>query len=82
MERGAVLLLTVAAFAAYIMGAATAGGYDVPPAYTNSWAVQVEGGSSAAEALAAKYGFINKGQVSSGVDRMDMAAASQEPHIL
>ena len=33
--------------------------------YTNSWAVSVKGGSSAADQLASKYGFINKGQVSS-----------------
>ena len=31
--------------------------------YTNSWAVEIEGGHSAAESLAVKYGFINKGQV-------------------
>ena len=31
--------------------------------YTNSWAVEIEGGHSAAESLAVRYGFINKGQV-------------------
>ena len=32
-------------------------------AYTNSWAVAVEGGAEAADQLAAKYGFANLGQV-------------------
>ena len=37
---------------------------DAPkPLYTNSWAVEIEGGHSVAENLAVKYGFINKGQV-------------------
>ena len=31
--------------------------------YANVWAVQVEGGSEEADALAKKYNFINKGQV-------------------
>lgn len=32
--------------------------------YTNSWAVEVrDGGSKAADALARKYGFENRGQV-------------------
>ena len=44
--------------------AAAAGRTGSPPLYTNSWAVQMDGGPSAAETLAAKYGFINKGQVS------------------
>ena len=35
-----------------------------PPLYTNAWAVEVEGGEKVADELAAKYGFINKGQVS------------------
>ena len=34
------------------------------PLYANVWAVEVEGGESAADALAAKYGFVNRGQVS------------------
>ena len=35
-----------------------------PPQYANVWAVQVEGGIEEADALAKKYNFINKGQVS------------------
>ena len=31
--------------------------------YANVWAVQVEGGSEEADALAKKHNFINKGQV-------------------
>ncbi len=31
--------------------------------YSNSWAVEVKGGHEAANALALKHGFINKGQV-------------------
>ena len=31
--------------------------------YANVWAVQVEGGSEEADALAKKHHFINKGQV-------------------
>ncbi len=34
-------------------------------AYTNSWAVAVEGGAEAADQLAAKYGFTNLGLVTS-----------------
>ena len=34
-------------------------------AYTNSWAVAVEGGAEAADQLAAKHGFTNLGMVSS-----------------
>ena len=33
--------------------------------YANVWAVQVDGGREEADALAKKYNFINKGQVSS-----------------
>ena len=33
------------------------------PLYTNTWAVEVEGGEKVADALAAKYGFTNKGKV-------------------
>ncbi len=36
-------------------------------AYTNSWAVAVEGGAEAADQLAAKYGFTNLGLVSSSL---------------
>ena len=31
--------------------------------YTNSWAVRVTGGAQEADALAAKHGLINRGQV-------------------
>lgn len=31
--------------------------------FTNRWAVEVLGGSAAADTLAKKYGFINMGQV-------------------
>ena len=34
------------------------------PSYTNVWAVEVEGGKQRADAVAKKYGFENKGQVS------------------
>lgn len=34
------------------------------PSYTNAWAVEVEGGKQRADAVAKKYGFENKGQVS------------------
>ncbi len=34
------------------------------PRYTNSWAVEVSGGSLAADELANKHGFVNLGQVS------------------
>jgi hypothetical protein len=36
---------------------------EAPPVYTNVWGVEVDGGRRAADALAEKYGFINKGQV-------------------
>ena len=42
------------------------------PVYTNSWAVKVEGGHSAADSLAAKHGFINKGQVKYYVHRLGL----------
>ena len=32
--------------------------------YTNSWAVEVNGGKEVADNIARKHGFINKGQVS------------------
>ena len=38
------------------------------PIYTNVWAVQVTGGEEEAEALAAKYGFVNNGPVRSAVN--------------
>ena len=34
-----------------------------PQAYTDSWAVEVQGGVEQADALAKKYGFVNMGQV-------------------
>ena len=34
------------------------------PSYTNVWAVEVEGGKGNADAVAKKYNFENKGQVS------------------
>jgi hypothetical protein len=40
---------------------------DAPPVYTNTWAVEVEGGKTEAEALAAKFGFNYIGQVSLGI---------------
>ena len=33
------------------------------PHYTNTWAVEVEGGKEQADAVAEKYNFVNKGQV-------------------
>ena len=44
--------------------AARSNGESAAPVYTNSWAVQVEGSEKEADALAAKYGFVNNGQVS------------------
>ena len=38
--------------------------HDAQPLYTNVWAVEVDGGEEEADALAAKYHFVNKGQVS------------------
>ena len=58
-----VVLLAVAVSALCIGADAATGHYESPPVYTNSWAVQVDGGLSAADALATKYGFVNKGQV-------------------
>ena len=34
------------------------------PMYMNSWAVEVRGGTSAANEMALKHGFRNRGQVS------------------
>ena len=44
-----------------------------PPLYTNAWAVEVEGGEKVVDELAAKYCFINKGQV--------LAVISCKPYI-
>ncbi len=41
-------------------------------AYTNSWAVAVEGGAEAADQLAAKHGFTNLGMVSSFIYRFSI----------
>ena len=35
-----------------------------PPAYADSWAVEVSGGKAKAQELAAKHGFVFRGQVS------------------
>ena len=64
MEVGRFFFLTFAVSAVCVSGAAVAGRHDTVPVYTNSWAVEVEGGRSDADALAAKYGFVNKGTVS------------------
>lgn len=45
-----------------LLGVATLGGE--AGVFTNSWAVEVTGGSEAADQLAAKHGFINHGSVS------------------
>ena len=37
---------------------------DEHEAYTNSFAVEIEGGEDIADAIAATHGFLNKGQVS------------------
>ena len=42
------------------------GGHD-DKKFTNRWAVEVLGGSAAADTLAKKYGFINMGQVNDSV---------------
>lgn len=34
--------------------------------FSNSWAVEVRGGHDAAEKLAKKHGFVNRGQVGDG----------------
>nr|Q9NJ15.1 RecName: Full=Proprotein convertase subtilisin/kexin type 5; AltName: Full=Proprotein convertase PC6-like; Short=aPC6; Flags: Precursor [Branchiostoma californiense]AAF26301.1 proprotein convertase aPC6B isoform [Branchiostoma californiense] len=38
---------------------------DGPRIYRNEWALHVEGGTAAADRLASKHGFINKGQIGS-----------------
>ncbi len=48
----------------WVLTAILSGG-EAARAYTNSWAVAVEGGAEAADQLAAKYGFTNLGLVSS-----------------
>ena len=65
MTKAAVLLV----FAAACVGAATAAvrERELPSLYTNTWAVEVEGGEREAKALAAKWGFNYNGQVSLGI---------------
>lgn len=49
---------------AYVFFAAAPGnGYAAEARYSSSWAVEVSGGSTTADALAHKYGFTNLGQV-------------------
>jgi subtilisin family serine protease len=48
-------------------------GAQSPPRYTNTWAVEVEGGKRMADAVAAKYGFVNKGSVGSLKDMYEFA---------
>jgi len=55
--RRIVIVLTAACVAAVSCSSAHT-------LYANSWAVEVEGGRDAADALAQKYGFENRGQVS------------------
>lgn len=55
--RRSVIVLTVACVVAVSCSTHTL--------YANSWAVEIEGGKDAADALAQKYGFENRGQVSS-----------------
>ncbi|XP_049939035.1 uncharacterized protein LOC126413182 [Schistocerca serialis cubense] len=56
----APLLLLLLPLAAAHVGAE---GREAPPRYTRQWAVHVEGGPPAADAVAAKHGFVNLGQV-------------------
>ena len=69
MSNAAAVFLWVAVAAACIgagdcrIGRATPQDAAAPPLYTNTWAVEVEGGEKVAAALAAKYGFTNKGKV-------------------
>ena len=56
MRFGCVLCVSIAVLLTAIAS-------EEKPRYTNSWAVEVHGGPEAADALASKYGFINRGQV-------------------
>ena len=63
-EMCCAVLVLVAAFIAV----ATVSAHSPPEAersYKNSWAVEVDGGVSTADALAKAYGFVNKGPVMS-----------------
>ena len=65
MARLLVFLFVFAAAANCFAGAPRGRGREglESPIYTNVWAVQVTGGEEEAEALAAKYGFVNNGPV-------------------
>ncbi len=60
---GDMLQLVSLALLVLVLTATLSGGE--ARAYTNSWAVAVEGGAEAADQLAAKYGFTNLGLVTS-----------------
>ena len=65
MTKASVFLLV---FAAACVGATAAvREREFPSLYTNTWAVDVEGGEREAKALAAKWGFNYNGQVSLGI---------------
>ena len=63
-----VLLVAVCSIAAVTDGsslrARRALPHEAQPLYANVWAVEMDGGEKEADALAAKYHFVNKGQVS------------------
>ena len=54
-----ILVLTVQLLLLSVLGDTT----DDDVIYTNSWAVQIDGDSEMADAIAASHGFINIGQV-------------------
>ncbi|XP_049791939.1 furin-like [Schistocerca nitens] len=59
-----LLLLLLLPLAAAHVGAE---GREAPQRYTRQWAVHVEGGPPVADAVAAKHGFVNLGQVCTGI---------------
>lgn len=67
MDRGKRQLFSFLSFVASvaIVFVATAPGnsHATGARYSSSWAVEVRGGSTAADALAHKHGFVNLGQV-------------------
>ena len=64
MDRGKRQLLSFLSFVAIVFVATVPGNSHATGArYSNSWAVEVHGGSAAADALAHKHGFVNLGQV-------------------
>lgn len=64
MDQSKRQSLSFLSFVAFIFVAAAPGNSDATGArYSNSWAVEVRGGSAAADALAHKHGFVNLGQV-------------------